>query len=76
MHVIERDSKLPHYSDLVTCPNSRQAHQLQRFRNGTGMCSCERWSLEGASEPSLIRSHQFHVSNHAHNQFTKEVTSK
>lgn len=64
MHVIERDSKLPHYADLASYPNNRSAHQLRKFKDGTGLCSCEHWELTGASEPSVIRSHQYHVNNH------------
>ena len=54
---------LPDYPDFATYPNNRQAHQLRRFKNGQGLCSCERWMLDGASEKSLVRSHQYHVTN-------------
>ena len=64
MKLVDRDAKLPHYSDLKTYPNNRSKHQLVIFKNGLGECSCEGWTLTGASEKSAIRSHQYHVDNH------------
>ena len=58
---------LPTYPSFDTYPNNRRLHQLRRFKNGTGLCSCEHWELTGASEKSLVRSHQYHVTN---NQMT------
>ena len=55
--------RLPAYPSLISYPNNRSAHLLRRFKNGTGLCSCEQWVLEGASEASLIASHQLHIFN-------------
>jgi hypothetical protein len=52
------------YPTLTDYPNNRSAHQLRRYKNGVGECSCNGWHLEGASEASLIRSHQYHITNH------------
>ena len=52
------------YKTVSEYPNNRSAHQLRRYANGTGLCSCDHWQLEGASEASLISSHQLHVTNH------------
>jgi len=56
-------TNLPTFKTIETYPNNRRGHALKRYRNGAGACSCDRWDLFGASEPSLIRSHQYHVSN-------------
>jgi hypothetical protein len=57
------EDKLPRYADLTSYPNSRRGHQLRRLKNGVGLCSCERWELEGFSEKAVVRSHQFHINN-------------
>ncbi len=54
---------LPKFDTLATYPNSRHGHTLKRYRDGTGLCSCQHWQLWDASESSLIRSHQYHVTN-------------
>ena len=48
---------------METYRNNRSAHQLRRFKNGVGECSCGDLRAEGFSEESLIRTHQFHVTN-------------
>ena len=57
------EDQLPHYPSLATYPNSRRGHQLRRLKNGVGLCSCERWEVEGFSEKGVIRNHQLHVNN-------------
>lgn len=57
------EDSIPRYSDLAAYPNNRKGHCLRRLKNGLGLCECERWELEGASESSLIRSHQLHIHN-------------
>lgn len=48
---------LPAYATFTAYPNIRAGHVL----SSNGQCSCGKWSLEGATEPSLVRSHQLHV---------------
>ena len=52
------------FATLTDYPNNRRLHQLRRYKNGVGECSCSDWHLEGFSEASTIRNHQIHVRNH------------
>ena len=52
------------YQTISDYPNNRSAHALRIYKNGIGLCSCEHWQLDGASEANVIRNHQHHVANH------------
>lgn len=57
-------SDLPEYPDLRSYPNGHRGHTLKlNRRDNLGSCSCGRWSAEGFTERSLVRSHQFHIVN-------------
>lgn len=49
------------FATITDYPNNRRLHQLRIYKNGLGMCSCDQWTLSGASESSCIESHQLHV---------------
>jgi hypothetical protein len=57
------EDQLPRYASIAVYPNSRKGHQLRRLKNGAGLCSCERWQLEGFNESAVVRSHQYHINN-------------